>query len=225
MQKTDADGVANFQSIFPGHYGGRATHVHLVAHTGGAALANSTFSGGGTVSHVGQTFYPDDLIAAVEATAPYSSNAQKLTTNERDMIAAGQATADYDPFPQYVLLGDSVADGIISWIQIGIDASASYEIHSAATLTEAGGVPNANPISIDTAKLCSALCTSACSGLDDLMEGVMAKTNPILVGLDKLCSSLCSGVCTGLAGIIGYGADIIGYGADFIGIGAPAPRD
>jgi protocatechuate 3,4-dioxygenase beta subunit len=28
LQKTDDEGVAQFQTIFPGHYTGRATHIH-----------------------------------------------------------------------------------------------------------------------------------------------------------------------------------------------------
>ncbi|KAF5015678.1 hypothetical protein F66182_12899, partial [Fusarium sp. NRRL 66182] len=32
IQVTDEDGVASFETIFPGHYEGRATHTHLLAH-------------------------------------------------------------------------------------------------------------------------------------------------------------------------------------------------
>lgn len=35
LQPADADGVAQFTSIFPGHYAIRATHVHVVSHIGG----------------------------------------------------------------------------------------------------------------------------------------------------------------------------------------------
>ena len=42
IQKTDADGVAQFNSIFPGHYPGRTNHVHVVAHLNATLLPNST---------------------------------------------------------------------------------------------------------------------------------------------------------------------------------------
>ncbi|RHZ55591.1 hypothetical protein CDV55_104592 [Aspergillus turcosus] len=33
LQKTDDEGVAQFQTIFPGHYTGRATHIHVLTHS------------------------------------------------------------------------------------------------------------------------------------------------------------------------------------------------
>lgn len=71
---------------------------------------------------------------------PYSTNTQAITSNEEDMWAPQQADNEYDPFPEYVYLGDSVKDGILAWISIGIDTAASYDISVAATLTENGGV-------------------------------------------------------------------------------------
>lgn len=32
-QRTDADGVAQFQTLFPGHYDGRAPHIHVITRT------------------------------------------------------------------------------------------------------------------------------------------------------------------------------------------------
>jgi protocatechuate 3,4-dioxygenase beta subunit len=51
VQQTDPDGVVNFDTIFPGHYSGRATHEHALTHTGATINANSTFSGG-HISHL-----------------------------------------------------------------------------------------------------------------------------------------------------------------------------
>lgn len=49
-----------------------------------------------------------------------------------------------DPVLEYVYLGDDVSDGLMLWGAVGIDTSASYTISPAATLTEEGGVANAN---------------------------------------------------------------------------------
>jgi len=83
---TDSEGIAAFDTLFPGHYQGRATHIHLMAHHGGTLLANNTFQGG-NVTHTGQLFFQDELKDAVEATSPYNTNTQAVTTNDEDTYA------------------------------------------------------------------------------------------------------------------------------------------
>ncbi|KAF5362877.1 hypothetical protein D9758_007017 [Tetrapyrgos nigripes] len=72
---------------------------------------------------------------------PYSINSQMLTTNDKDGIMSGEAES-IDPVLNYVLLGNSVSDGLMMWTSVGIDASAVYTTSAAATLTENGGVAN-----------------------------------------------------------------------------------
>ncbi|KAI1746234.1 Intradiol ring-cleavage dioxygenase [Xylaria scruposa] len=127
IQLTDYEGVATFETIFPGHYSGRAPHTHLLAHTNASVQSNGTISvWGAPVSHIGQLFWPDDLRAEVEANAPYNQNTQALTTNDEDMWSILQADESFDPIPQFVYLGDSIQDGLFAWIQIGINGSADY---------------------------------------------------------------------------------------------------
>jgi hypothetical protein len=92
-------------------------------------------------SHVGQLFFDQTLISEVEALEPYASNSQAVTLNSEDMILASEANAT-DPFVQYLLLGDSVQDGILAWISVGIDMTQSQEVTGAATYYETGGVAN-----------------------------------------------------------------------------------
>lgn len=49
---------------------------------------------------------------------------------------------DMDPFVEYVLLGDSISDGLMAWISIGIDPTTDDEITSAGTYYKSGGVAN-----------------------------------------------------------------------------------
>ncbi|KAI8722592.1 INTRADIOL-DIOXYGENAS domain-containing protein [Fusarium sp. LHS14.1] len=127
VQITDHDGVVQFETIFPGHYQGRATHTHLLTHTNATVMPNGTISvWDAPVSHIGQLFWPETLRSAVEATYPYNTNTQDVTSNEEDMWSVLQADASFDPFPQYVYLGDKVEDGIFAWIQIGVNASVDY---------------------------------------------------------------------------------------------------
>jgi hypothetical protein len=91
----------------------------VLAHFNGTTYANGTY-GGGYVSHVGQLFFDQDLITQVEATSPYSTNTQELTTNADDQIFAQEA-ARSDPIVEYSLLGDNVNAGIFGWVAFGID--------------------------------------------------------------------------------------------------------
>ncbi|KFY21537.1 hypothetical protein V493_07330 [Pseudogymnoascus sp. VKM F-4281 (FW-2241)] len=142
LQPTQYDGVAQFTTLFPGHYTGRAPHIHVLAHFNGSILSNSTY-GGGTASHVGQIFFDQDLISQVDTVAPYSENTQPLTTNAEDSIFAEEA-ATSDPVVEYSLIGETIADGIFAWVSFGVDLTQQLSISPASTLTENGGVANEN---------------------------------------------------------------------------------
>ncbi|ETS82067.1 hypothetical protein PFICI_07069 [Pestalotiopsis fici W106-1] len=143
IQKTDTDGVAQFETIFPGHYTSRATHIHLMVHQNATQYCNGTLGNDVVASHVGQAFFDQDLISAVELTAPYSTNTQELTTNADDSIASEEAaTEGVDPFHEYTLLGDSVSDGVFAWLAFGINTTESQSVTPAAFYYESGGVEN-----------------------------------------------------------------------------------
>ncbi|PTU20308.1 hypothetical protein P175DRAFT_0439284 [Aspergillus ochraceoroseus IBT 24754] len=147
LQKTDSEGVAFFESIFPGHYTSRATHIHVLTHPINETTVNqnnNTISGLYTshTSHVGQIFFDQDLISAVEATEPYASNTQDLTVNADDSILSQELESDIDPFVEYVYLGKDVSDGILAWVSVVMDASEDSDVTPAAYYTEEGGFEN-----------------------------------------------------------------------------------
>lgn len=145
IQPTDQDGVAQFQSVFPGHYTGRATHIHVMVHTNATLYANETLGNQVYASHVGQTFFDQALIAAADEVAPYSTNEQTLTSNSDDSILSEEAGTDgVDPFMNYVYLGDALDDGLFAWLAFGINTTYSGEVTPAAFIYESGGVENAN---------------------------------------------------------------------------------
>lgn len=126
LQPTDSDGVAAFDTIFPGHYQGRAVHQHVVSHYNYTILPNNTIVGGDS-NHIGQLFFDEALRTAVEATYPYNTNTQAVTSNDGDMWAPSQAENSYDPFPDFVYLdADDITQGLLMWISIGIDPTANY---------------------------------------------------------------------------------------------------
>ncbi|KAF2473737.1 extracellular dioxygenase-like protein [Lindgomyces ingoldianus] len=143
IQPSKKDGVLLFDTIFPGHYVGRTPHIHVMAHLNATILPNNTVSGG-TVSHVGQLFFDQSLISAVEATAPYKTNTQPLTTNEQDFIMAQEAETG-DPILEYTLLGSKIEEGLFGWIAFGVDPTANRTVNAAASFGKDGGKANPNP--------------------------------------------------------------------------------
>jgi protocatechuate 3,4-dioxygenase beta subunit len=82
-QVTDANGLAQFHTIYPGWYRGRAVHIHMKVHVGGSVV------------HTGQLFFDDDLTNQVYGSAPYSSRGTPDVRNSADDIyrSAGAASA------------------------------------------------------------------------------------------------------------------------------------
>ncbi|KAK5113588.1 hypothetical protein LTR85_010817 [Meristemomyces frigidus] len=126
IQVTDKDGVASFETIFSGHYDGRATHTHLLAHMNVTVFPNNTISGTNNITHIGQVFYEEDLRSAVEAVYPYTTNTQAVTSNNDDMWSIVQADTYYDPLAEFIYLGDDISDGLLAWVQIGVNTPANY---------------------------------------------------------------------------------------------------
>ncbi|OHF01918.1 hypothetical protein CORC01_02796 [Colletotrichum orchidophilum] len=79
-----------------GHHTSRATHIQVKTTAGATVLDNDT-NVDGTKSYLGQLFFDQTLISAVDAVAPYNTNQQELTLNSDDNITFGEATEDYDP--------------------------------------------------------------------------------------------------------------------------------
>jgi protocatechuate 3,4-dioxygenase beta subunit len=82
-QVTDANGLGEFRTIYPGWYRGRAVHIHMKVHEGGSVV------------HTGQLFFDDDLTVQVYQSAPYSSKGTPDVRNAADTIyrSAGAASA------------------------------------------------------------------------------------------------------------------------------------
>ena len=63
----DKDGIAEFNSIYPGYYIERATHIHFKAHIGNRSFLTN------------QAYLPEEINEAIYRLAPY--NAPKSKTN------------------------------------------------------------------------------------------------------------------------------------------------
>ncbi len=123
IQLTDADGRAEFATVYPGQYPGRTTHIHLKVHLGGQR-SGGAYSGG-HVSHTGQLFTSDRDDAEVFALSPYSRNDAGITPRDADFIFRDQGGSRAVLALQPV--GTSLArDGYAARATLGVDPSAAF---------------------------------------------------------------------------------------------------
>ena len=74
-QITDAAGMVEFRTIYPGWYPGRAVHIHLMVHTPAR-------------TYTSQLYFPEEITAAVLADGVYRAHGLPDTTHATDGIFA-----------------------------------------------------------------------------------------------------------------------------------------
>jgi protocatechuate 3,4-dioxygenase beta subunit len=74
IQRTDANGVATFRTVYPGWYQGRTVHIHVKVHVRGRVV------------HTGQLFFSDTLTDRIYRNAPYNRRPNRTTRNANDSI-------------------------------------------------------------------------------------------------------------------------------------------
>jgi protocatechuate 3,4-dioxygenase beta subunit len=77
-QVTDANGAAEFMTIYPGWYQGRTVHIHFMIRTEPDSETGYEFTS--------QLFFPDELTDVVHAQAPYAAKGERTLRNEGDGI-------------------------------------------------------------------------------------------------------------------------------------------
>lgn len=77
IQATGADGIARFDTIYPGWYPGRTVHIHFKVHYQGSSYVTSQF------------YFPDELSDRVFERSPYSDRPDRTTRNANDSVLLG----------------------------------------------------------------------------------------------------------------------------------------
>jgi protocatechuate 3,4-dioxygenase beta subunit len=115
---TDASGIAEFVTIYPGWYMGRDIHIHMKVHALGSIKAEHYV--GGHVCHTGQLFFPEDVSDAVAKLRPYSGHHTERTRQEEDHVFTSQHGNDF-----IVTLAQlnprSMAEGFLAKAVLGVN--------------------------------------------------------------------------------------------------------
>ena len=122
IQLTNADGIAEFETIYPGWYISRTIHIHMKVHLDGEA--GKTYEGGHT-AHTGQLFFDDAITGEVMRIEPYSGRPDEYRTlNSDDGILAGHEDEPGFMVNLIQLDDGNIAAGFLGTIVIGVDPAA-----------------------------------------------------------------------------------------------------
>ncbi|KAI3319108.1 aromatic compound dioxygenase [Xylariaceae sp. AK1471] len=127
LQKTDGMGIVSFDTIFPGHYFGRAPHIHVAVHVNAHEETDGSVNNN-TVSMKAQIYFDQDLITKIEKRSPYNTNTQPFTYNKDDGFLIQEAAADFDPFVYWIPVSRNWEDGLIAWITVGANLTERWEM-------------------------------------------------------------------------------------------------
>ena len=113
VQLTDAQGIAEFATLYPGWYHGRAIHIHLKVHLGGH------------VSHTGQLFFPEDVTEQVAKFAPYANRlgVHRTTQTEDHIFQTQHGGASMVTLTR--LENGSNAAGFLATVTLAVDPEAT----------------------------------------------------------------------------------------------------
>ena len=106
---TDANGVVEFLSIYPGWYQGRAVHIHFKVRTNPGASTGYEFTS--------QVYFDDALTDQVHTQTPYATKGQRDVRNDNDGIFR-------DGGEQLLLPVTEDAGGYAVTKAVGVDMSA-----------------------------------------------------------------------------------------------------
>ncbi len=108
-RRTAPAAAANFTTIYPGWYNGRAVHIHFKLRL----YTDSTQS----YAFTSQFFFDEALTSVVHGMSPYSSHGTRDTRNTTDGIYNGLAATDKSAL---ALQTTATSDGYAGIINLGV---------------------------------------------------------------------------------------------------------
>ncbi|RZL35663.1 MAG: intradiol ring-cleavage dioxygenase [Rubrivivax sp.] len=113
VQATGSDGLATFQTIYPGCYAGRVPHIHLEVYR-----STTTATNWNNKLRTSQLCFPSDANTAVYATSGYGSSA--ANNNASSLSSDGIFSDGYAT--QLATVTGSVGAGFVARLKVGISA-------------------------------------------------------------------------------------------------------
>lgn len=94
-QKTDANGVVEFTTLFPGSYSGRAIHIHVAIQSSASRLTANAHGRNLSSVFICQLYFQRSTVDQVFAAYPIYRQGAAITANESDSIYLNEGGAGY----------------------------------------------------------------------------------------------------------------------------------
>ncbi len=104
VQTTDGNGLVTFTTIYPGWYGGRATHIHVEVYLNGRSVK------------VTQVAFPESISSSVYASGVYAAKGQNTTSNASDNVFSDGTSTEM------ATVAGSIASGFTATLRIVVSA-------------------------------------------------------------------------------------------------------
>ncbi|HEX4169268.1 MAG TPA: intradiol ring-cleavage dioxygenase [Bryobacteraceae bacterium] len=127
LQLSDARGLVEFETLYPGWYMGRDVHIHLKAHSGGA-VQNTKYQGG-HITHTGQLFFADALTEEVASLQPYAARTDVPRTKLDEDMVYGDAHGAAVMLSFTQIKSNSLEAGLLATATLHIDPTATRVEH------------------------------------------------------------------------------------------------
>ena len=144
VQFTDKHGRVSFKSIFPGHYTGRTTHIHVRIHINSGDSKNKLV--GGHICHTGQMFPPEAVYREAYRLKPYSPETATIVTHAEDRVWTQQH--GYEGLMKFTQVGHRLSKGLIGSLTMAVNPSATPALIG-ATSGETSGPTGTPPSGIN----------------------------------------------------------------------------
>jgi protocatechuate 3,4-dioxygenase beta subunit len=135
VQFTDKHGQVTFNTIFPGHYSGRTTHIHARIH-----ISSGDYEGklaGGHICHTGQMFPTDAVNAEVYKLTPYDTETATVVTHADDRVWTEQH--GYESALKIAKLGHRLTKGLAASVTMAVNPNATPALIGATSSASTTG--------------------------------------------------------------------------------------
>ncbi|KAJ7815992.1 aromatic compound dioxygenase [Mycena olivaceomarginata] len=111
--KTATNGIAEFQTIFPGYTTGSANHLNILVHPTASETAG--------VSHIGQLFFTDPWTDIIGQYTNYNQNTNSRMKNAADPSFVAANKNGFNSIVDIESIHDDWPEGIIGYITVGVN--------------------------------------------------------------------------------------------------------
>ncbi|KAJ7651620.1 Intradiol ring-cleavage dioxygenase [Mycena polygramma] len=112
---TASNGIAEFQTIFPGYTSDSANHLNI--------LVRSSSSETSGVVHVGRLFFTDPWTDIIGMYTNYNQNTNSRVENANDPVFAAANKNGFNSIIDIEEIGDDWPEGIVGYITVGVNPS------------------------------------------------------------------------------------------------------